>query len=292
MIIKKLIPQGFCYGVISAYNTTLKVIEKNPHKKIYMLGWLVHNEKVIDQLKDKGVIILDDSNTSRYNLINQFNTVDNAMLILSAHGTDANVIKLAQNKGFEIVDLTCKYVYKTHHIIKEKISQGYEIVFIGKINHPETNAILTISPNLHLIQNEDDIKNLSLQDKKIFCTNQTTLSQYKFDHMLDLLKKKYPHIEIVNDICDATKIRQDAVIKMDKEIDICLVIGDNKSSNSKELYELAKTKVEAYLINDIKDVDLDWFKNKHCCAITAGASTPSFLIEQIIKYINQEVNHE
>ena len=292
MIIKKLIPQGFCYGVISAYNNTLKTIAQNPDKKIYMLGWLVHNQKVVDELLKKGVIVLDDKNTSRWDLINQFDKVENSILILSAHGTDYKVIELAKNKGFEIVDLTCKYVYKTHDIIKEKISQGNEIIFIGKESHPETNAILKISDHIYLVQSDADINNLSLQDKNLFCTNQTTLSQTKFASMITLLKNKYQNISFQNDICDATKIRQDAVSKMDNDVDICIVIGDQKSSNSKELFLLAQSKVESYQVNDVNEIDLNWFKNKQCCAITAGASTPSFLIEEIINYINKEVNHE
>ncbi len=113
----------------------------------------------------------------------------------------------------------------------------------------------------------------------------------KLEQLTTLLKQKFAAIEIVDDICVATKIRQQAVLAMADDIDICIVVGDQKSSNSRELYELARQKVTSYQINDIQDIDLSWFINKQCCGITAGASTPSFLIESIIDYIDKEVNH-
>ena len=141
MIIKKIIPQGFCYGVMSAYQQTLQTIKDNPHKKIYMLGWLVHNQKIIDDLEARGVCVLDDQACSRYAIIDALPPQKDAILILSAHGTDNQVQLLAKQKGFQVVDLTCKYVYKTHQLIKEKIATGYQVLFIGKAHHPETNAI-------------------------------------------------------------------------------------------------------------------------------------------------------
>lgn len=291
MVIKKIIPQGFCYGVMSAYNNAIKTIENNPHKKIYMLGWLVHNQKVIDDLSARGITILDDNSKSRYEIIQALPSQTDTILILSAHGTDYQVIDLAHKKGFEIVDLTCKYVYKTHELIKTKLAAGYQVIFIGKASHAETNAILKIDSQIILVENEDDIKNLTLNSEKIFCTNQTTLSYLVLQNLTSLLKSKFPNIEVVNDICLATKVRQEAVMNMDKDIDICIVIGDYKSSNSNELYHIAQSKVQSYFVNDIKDIDCEWFNDKQCCAITAGASTPSFLIDRIIKYIDKEINH-
>lgn len=293
MEIIKLIPNGFCYGVITAYKNTLSLIENNKSKKIYMLGWLVHNQKVIDELIQRNVIILDDDKETRLEIINKFDdNLKDSILILSAHGTDHNVIKIAKDKGFIIYDYTCKFVYKTHNIIKEKIDNDYEIIFIGKKNHPETNAILKINNKIILIENEDDINRLNINKTKIFCTNQTTISQYQFSYLLDLLKLKFNNIEFQNDICDATKVRQDAIINMPKDVDICIVIGDNKSSNSNELYNLSKKIInDSYIINDVYEINNSWFKNKKKCAITAGASTPANLIVTIISEI-ERLNNE
>lgn len=280
----KLLPQGFCYGVIKAYNNIIKIIEENQDKNIYMLGWLVHNENVINDLKKRKVQILNDLTMSRKDLINQFNNVKNSILILSAHGTSKDVIELAKTKGFIVYDLTCKYVYKTHDIIKEKISDGYQIVFIGKKNHPETIAILKINNNIILVETEDDIKTIAYSEK-MFCTNQTTLSILFFDKIISGLKNKFKHIEIENDICSATLTRQKAVLNMDHDVEVCIVVGDDRSSNSNELFKLAQTKCKSYMLNSVSELKKDWFKNVEKVAITAGASTPSYIVEKIANKI-------
>lgn len=291
MKIELLVPNGFCYGVITAYNRAMDVINNNPNKKIYMLGWIVHNQKVIDDFIQKGVIILDDKKNSRYDLVNSFKSVKNSILILSAHGTSDIVIDLAKSKGFEIVDLTCKYVYKTHDIIEKKINEKYEIIFIGKNNHPETNAIISNFKNIILEEDLLSIEKIKFDpNQKYFCTNQTTISHHDFNNIIEELKKKINKIEFANDICDATTIRQDAIIKMSPSVDICIIIGDKKSSNTDELYKLARNKTEAYKVNDVDEINIEWFKNKKHCAITAGASTPRILIEKIVNFIKGNIN--
>lgn len=286
MKIIKLIPQGFCFGVSYAYKQTLKIIEENPCKKIYMLGWLVHNKNVVDELEKKGLIVLDDKLKSRYDLVNDIQE-ENAILILSAHGTAQNVLELAKAKKLQIFDLTCKYVYKTHNLIKEKLKNEYEIIFIGKSNHPETNAILNIDKNINLVTNIDDIEKLNIKTNKLFCTNQTTLGKLFFQNIIDELMSKYPYLEYENDICTATDMRQDAVLKMDSDVDICLIIGDKRSSNCNELFKIAKQKVnDSYIVENLDDLTESMFENKQKCAITAAASTPNYVVESIINWIN------
>lgn len=291
MKIIKLMPQGFCFGVAFAYHQTKKIIEQNPNKKIYMLGWLVHNQSIIDEFKSLGLIILDDKQKSRFELIKSLEkNTENDILLLSAHGTDQQTISLAKQKGFKIFDLTCKYVYKSHYVINEKMKDDYEIIFIGKKKHPETLAIKSLSPNIKIIESESDIENLSLkQYKKIFCTNQTTLGIYFLENLFKKINSKFPNVQFQNDICDATNQRQLAVINMDKDIDICIIIGDKRSSNCNELLKIASEKVDSYLVSKIEDINLSWFKNKNKCAITAGASTPSYLIDQIIDFLNEKL---
>lgn len=291
MKIEKLIPTGFCYGVMHSYKSTLEIIDKNPNKKIYMLGWLVHNQYVVNELLSHNLIILDDKKDSRYNIINNFGKVDNSILILSAHGTDAKTINLAKSKGFEIHDLTCKYVYKTHDIIKKKLTEGYEILFVGKLNHPESNAILSIDDGIKLISSIDCIDKIDLNKLKLFCTNQTTFNTQILKDIVDKLQEFNSNIIFENEICNATKMRQNTIINMSTTVDICLIIGDLKSSNATEMYELSKSKVSTYFIAGVDDVKLEWFINKKHCVIAGAASTPIFLIDQVYNYLSDSKNN-
>lgn len=285
MKIEKLIPTGFCYGVMYSYKSTLEIISKNPDKKIYMLGWLVHNQYVISELLSHNLIILDDKDQTRYELINNFPKVENAILILSAHGTDIKTINLAKSKGFEIHDLTCRYVYKTHDIIKQKLSEGYEILFIGKHNHPESNAILSIDDGIKLVSSIECIDQLNLNKPKLFCTNQTTFNIQILNDIVKKLQDINRDIIFENEICNATKMRQNTIINMSPTVDVCIIIGDLKSSNANELYEISKNKVSTYFITNVVDIHLEWFINKKHCVIAGAASTPIFLIEQVYNYL-------
>lgn len=293
MEIIKLNPSGFCYGVKRSYEETINTIKNNQDKTIYLLGWLVHNKNVINYLQEQGLKILDDTNISRYDLINNLvNSSNRDIIILSAHGTDYQAIELAKQKGYEIVDLTCPYVYKTHLLIKNKIAHDTEVFFIGKKNHPETKAILKINPHIKLISNFDDIEKLDIKQNKCFCTNQTTLSFFQIQDFITNLKLKRPQLEFINDICDATTKRQQALYDVDKDVDIILVLGDQKSSNSLELLKIAKDKCDAYMISNLEDINLKWFNNKNKCVVVSAASCPEILVDKTISFLNKEINNE
>ncbi|MGL4950571.1 MAG: 4-hydroxy-3-methylbut-2-enyl diphosphate reductase [Mycoplasma sp.] len=281
MLVEKIMPIGFCYGVTKSYETTKQIIQQNPNKKIYMLGWLVHNKSVIDELLKLGVIIIDDSKDSRFNIIQKFEQQTNSILILSAHGTDYKVIEAAKLKGFEVFDLTCKFVSKTHEIIKQKLSEGYSIYFIGKKGHPETNAILSIDNSIKLIDSIESLKMFDLSQEKVFCTNQTTFNASVLDEIVTNMKDINENILFENDICNATRIRQTAIANIDPGFDICLIIGDQKSSNANELYNISLSKVESYQINSFEDINITWFEGKKKCGIIGAASTPSWIIDKI-----------
>ncbi|MGL4951426.1 MAG: 4-hydroxy-3-methylbut-2-enyl diphosphate reductase [Mycoplasma sp.] len=286
MIVKKILPTGFCYGVMKSYNETKKIVLQNPDKKIYMLGWLVHNEVVIEELRDMGIEILDDTNESRFEIISKFSDQENSILILSAHGTDSNVIEIAHQKGFQIFDLTCKYVYKTHELIKTKIQEGYEIIFVGKQNHPETEAILAIDEKIILVSDLESAKLFKSLKTKTFCTNQTTFNASLLDEINNHLWNADNSILFANDICSATRIRQSAISKLDDDIDISIIIGDKKSSNANELFEISSKYKESYFVSKVSDLNLEWFKNKKVCAISGAASTPISTIEEFYKVIS------
>lgn len=291
MKIEKILPCGFCYGVMHSYQASLEIIRTHPHHTIYMLGWLVHNLRVINEFKQPNVIIIDDKFHNRFELIRDLEIRAPAVLILSAHGTDYKTIALAKQRGLEVYDFTCKFVYKTHEIIKLKLQQNYHILFIGKQNHPETKAILAINQKIQLISSLDDLLKIKLdQQSKYFCTNQTTYNMLELDEIIATLQIKGINIEFQNDICNATRLRQQAILKMSDNIDVCLILGDVSSSNANELLKFAKTKTQAYMINDIQDIQLSWFENKQFCAIAAAASTPANLIDEVFEFLCEKFN--
>lgn len=292
--ISKIFPQGFCSGVVDAWSEAKKIALNNKNKKkIYMIGWLVHNKNIIKELNELGIETIDDDNNSRYKIVENLKDPKNSIIIFSAHGSDPKAIKLAKNKNFEVYDLTCKYVNITHELVKEKINLGYQIIFIGKINHPETKGIMAINSKIHLITCVDDCKNLNIKDEKIFLTNQTTISIIDFYDIIKELKNKFKNIDYKNDICNATLERQEAIKNMDDEIDILIVVGDKKSNNSNKLVEIGKTKnIDSYLIEGAEDINLNWFKNKKHIGISSGSSTPTKITNTVMNFLKESLDNE
>ncbi len=288
MKIYKITPCGFCFGVINAFKIVKETISLNPDKKIYMLGLFVHNPEMLNEFKSK-IQILDDTNVSRYQLIlNLPNAENNEIIILSAHGTDLKTIYLAIKKGYKIIDTTCKYVYKTHELIKKSLNNNHNVIFIGKLNHPESNAIINIDSKIIFIDYKKPKFNFKLDNKAIDVYNQTTLSFYNLNSIYSNIKNRFKNIQIFNDICDATYQRQLALFNFDKNVDLFLIIGYIKSSNCNELLKIAKTKNKnSYLINSIEDIDLKWLKGVKSVAITSGTSTPSTITNQIIEFLKR-----
>ena len=286
-----LSPLGFCFGVQRSFDEAIRIAKEHQNNNVYMLGWLVHNEKVIEMLVNNGIKILDDTKNTRLEIAKQLEYKNGDVVILSAHGTDHNVIDLLKEKGFKIFDLTCPFVYKTHKLIKNKINNNYEIIFIGKKNHPESNAILKINNNINFITSLEDIEKLSLNSNKIFCTNQTTLSIYETRKIYEELKKKIPTIEFINDICDATTKRQQAIIDINYDVDLFIIVGDKRSSNANELLKLALTKTKkSYIVKDHNDIDYSWFKNTRTIVLTAAASAHYEIIKLVEEKIREIIN--
>ncbi|BAC43925.1 4-hydroxy-3-methylbut-2-enyl diphosphate reductase [Malacoplasma penetrans] len=294
MKIIKITPRGFCKGVVDAYATCKKIAKLYPNHEKYLIGWLVHNKEIIKELEELGIQTKDDKNHSRSEIIDSIEIKDKnnpPIVIFSAHGTDQKTIDKAREKGLVVFDTTCIYVTKTHDLIKEKIEQGYQIFYIGVNNHPETISTLSIDKSIILIETVNDIENIRTESEKpIFVTNQTTISIYEFEEITETLKSKYKNIEFKNDICNAAKDRQDAVINMPSEVDLLLVVGDIKSNNSKKLVEIGiKKQIESHLIWNTKNIKDEWFINKKCLAITSGCSTPTWLANYVIIFLEKKL---
>jgi 4-hydroxy-3-methylbut-2-enyl diphosphate reductase len=281
-------PRGYCHGVVNALVIVKKVLKDPSYPRpIYILGQIVHNRQITDFFTTHGVISLDRDGMSRLDMLE---TIDEGTVIFTAHGISDKVIKRAKEKGLTYLNATCKDVLKVHVAVKEKLNEGYKVIYIGHRNHPEPEAVLDISSDIYFVENEQDVLLLpnDLNDQKIFVTNQTTLSMYDINNVLKMIELKYPNYLFDNEICKATTMRQDAV--MDQElIDLMLVVGDKKSSNSNKLVEVGlKTKAKvSFLIQNVNDIDLQWLNNANKVSVTSGASTPSTVTKEVISFLKQ-----
>ena len=283
MNVQRVIPSGYCKGVINAINIAKKAKDKNPNTDVFVLGNLVHNSFVTKQLNDYGIITLDDTNKTRSELLDEINS---GTLILTAHGTSDEVIAKAKAKGLEVIDGTCEDVLKTKNIIINYLDKGYDVIYYGKRNHPEANAIVSMSDKIHLICNEEDITNLTIKNKQIVFTNQTTMSFIELERIVDLLKEKYQTIEIIKEICNATSLRQQAILNLD-DCDVLYIVGDSKSNNTNRLVSIAKNNniKKVYMINDYRDINKKDLIGQNNIYVSAGASTPPTLIDEAINYL-------
>ncbi len=284
MEVVKISPRGYCYGVVDAMVIAQNAVrDKNLPRPIYILGMIVHNNHVTEAFKEEGVITLDGKN--RLELLEN---IHDGTVIFTAHGVSPEVKKKAEEKGLTVLDATCPDVTKTHTLIREKVKQGYEIVYIGKKGHPEPEGAVGVAPNhVHLVQTEEDVEKLELDAEKIIVTNQTTMSQWDVYDVMLKVQEKYPQTEMVQEICMATQVRQEAVAEQAKDCDLTIVVGDPRSNNSNRLAqvseEIAGTK--AYRIADLSELQLDWLKDVKRVAVTAGASTPTPITKEVIKFL-------
>lgn len=289
MKVKKILPRGFCHGVVNAMHLVAKTLNDPSTKKpIYILGQIVHNKNITKAFTEAGAITLEGKN--RREILDQ---VDSGTVIITAHGIDHNLIVEAKNRGLDVVDATCSDVYKTHNIIKEKLKDNYQVLYIGKKSHPEPEGVIAINPEkIHLIESIEDLKVLSFDENTKLCiTNQTTMSLWDVNHIIKQAQLQFPQIEVINEICLATQERQEAIVREAKDVDLCLIVGDPLSNNSNKLREVCETKAntKAYLIGNVNDIDINWLldENVNIVGVSSGASTPSIFTNQVIQYIEQ-----
>ncbi|KGX88900.1 4-hydroxy-3-methylbut-2-enyl diphosphate reductase [Pontibacillus litoralis] len=284
MEVIKIAPRGYCYGVVDAM-VIARNASKDPNlpRPLYILGMIVHNRHVTEAFESEGVITLDGKN--RLDLLED---IEEGTVIFTAHGVSPEVKKRAEDKGLTVLDATCPDVTSTHTLIREMTNKGYEIVYIGKKGHPEPEGAVGVAPDhVHLIQTEEDIEQLNITSEKILVTNQTTMSQWDVYDIMQLVKEKYPQTEIHQEICMATQVRQEAVAEQAGEADLTLVVGDPRSNNSCRLQQVSEEKAgtKAYRIADVSEIKLEWLDGVKTVAITAGASTPTPLVKEVIKFI-------
>ncbi len=287
MKIIKVAPRGYCQGVVRAINI-VKEARENYDGPIYVLGMIVHNSYVTRALEEYHIISLDTSKKTKEAYLSE---IKEGKIIFTAHGVSSKVYEAANNPNVTYIDASCPNVLTTQKLIKEKHAQGYKILYIGKAHHPEAESIIDSYNDVTLICNRDDIDQLELNTSKIYVTNQTTMSIYDTKSLIDYIAAKYPKAEFDLEICNATKIRQEA-IKNVTEATVLLVVGDVMSNNSNKLLELNTKIPNRHLISSVQDIDLNWFKEDDVVAITSGASTPTYLTNQVITYLEQLDLHD
>jgi 4-hydroxy-3-methylbut-2-enyl diphosphate reductase len=286
MEVLKIAPRGYCYGVVDAMVIARNAaLDKSLPRPIYILGMIVHNKHVTDAFEEEGIITLDGPN--RLEILKQ---VSHGTVIFTAHGVSPEVRKIAQEKGLTTLDATCPDVTVTHDLIRNKKEDGYEFIYIGKKGHPEPEGAVGIAPTIvHLVESIDDVNKLTINNDKIIVTNQTTMSQWDVQDIMEKVQEKYPHTVVHREICVATQVRQEAVAEQAKQADLTIVVGDPKSNNSNRLAqvseEIAGTK--AYRISDISELELDWLQGVKKVAVTAGASTPTPITKEVITFLEQ-----
>ncbi|MDO4197755.1 MAG: 4-hydroxy-3-methylbut-2-enyl diphosphate reductase [Erysipelotrichaceae bacterium] len=286
MEIRKLVPSGYCKGVISAISLAEKARKDYPDEKIYVLGMLVHNEYVSKELSELGIITLDDTNTSKEELVD---TINDGVVIFTAHGISKKIKQKVIDKGLKYVDASCVDVLKTQDIIRNYLKDGYDVLYFGKKNHPEAEAVLSIDENIHLITNKNDIDDLNINNDKIAMTNQTTMSYLELSDLIEYAKNKYPSLIVEKEICNATSSRQMAVYNLE-DCDLLYVVGDPRSNNTNKLAEIGRLKgiKKVLLIQNYKDINTDDLKDINKVCVTAGASTPPKLIDEVISFISSQ----
>lgn len=283
MEIKKVVPSGYCKGVVNAIKLAKQTRINNPNEKIYVLGMLVHNSFVSKELEELKIITLDDANKTKSELLKEINE---GIVIFTAHGISDSIKKEATDKGLKYVDATCEDVLKTQNIIKNYITDGYDVIYFGKSKHPEAEAVISISDKIHLITNLDELNNLKLHNDKVFLTNQTTMSYMELADLIIRAKELYPNIVIEKEICNATSSRQLAISNL-QDCDLLYVVGDKKSNNTNKLVDIAKKQgiKKVLLIQNFNDINKDDLLNVEKIYVTAGASTPPTLIDEVISYL-------
>jgi len=282
---------GFCFGVKRAVDTVYQQLERREAEKsalpIYTFGPIIHNEEVVRDLEEKGVTVINSIDELRQ-LPRGEGTV-----IIRAHGVEKGIYEEIQSMGFEIIDATCPFVLKIHRLVERHSGEGCQIVIIGNEDHPEVKGIKSWSSaeNTQVISGKEDAENYTAEkEKKVCIVSQTTFNYNKFQELVEIIRKKGYDIIVLNTICNATEERQTEAAVIAAQADAMIVIGGRNSSNTQKLFEICKKECKnTYYIQTVKDLDLTCFRSVDNVGITAGASTPNKIIEEVQKNVRNEL---
>jgi 4-hydroxy-3-methylbut-2-enyl diphosphate reductase len=265
---------GFCFGVKRA----IKIAED--YKNSATMGPLIHNQDEINRLKN-------DYNVGLYSSLSDVK--DNDTVIIRTHGIPKNELKNLRAQNAKIINATCPFVTTPQQIVKKMSKEGYSILIFGDAEHPEVKGVASYGEDptdVHIIMEPLDLENVTFKQNKIATVAQTTKKKEKYLEIVNTLILKNKEVRVFNTICDATFENQDAARELSKEVDVMIVIGGKNSSNTKQLHSICLENCpDSYLIENELELDFTWFNNKKLCGITAGASTPDWIIQQVVDKI-------
>ena len=272
---------GFCFGVLEAINVCNSLVEEKGKK--YILGMLVHNKQVVEDMQRKGFKLVIEEE-----LLQDVDSLEeNDIVVIRAHGTSKKVHEKLKERKVKVFDATCIFVNKIRQEIEIANEKGYSILFMGDRNHPEVKGVISFADDIQIFESYEEATKLKIDlDKTYLLSTQTTLNKRKFEEVKKFFKENYKNVIIFDKICGATAVRQKAVEDLAVKVELMIVVGDTKSSNTKKLYEISKKLNDnTYLIENEEQLNLDIFSGKKVVGITAGASTPEETIMNIEKKI-------
>lgn len=270
---------GFCFGVKRAVDTVYKEAGK---KNVYTYGPIIHNSEVVNDLKKKGVEVINSRE--------ELEALEEGTVIIRSHGVAREIYDLIHEKGLELVDATCPFVRKIHKIVEKAGNDGDQVIIVGSEHHPEVQGIKGwCTGEVHIISDAEQFEGIDL-NKPTTLVSQTTFNYKKFQDLVEIIKKKEYNICISNTICNATEERQNEARRIARRADAMIVIGDSSSSNTCKLYEICKTECqETFYIQTLSGLELDKLKSSDCIGITAGASTPNNIIEEVYTNVRRKL---
>ena len=266
---------GFCFGVQRAVDSVYKELEENSGK-IYTFGPIIHNEQVVEDLNKKGIEVIDT--------VEQLKEIKEGTVVIRSHGVAKEIYDILEQQKLKMVDATCPFVKKIHNIVLDESNNGKTIIIIGNDNHPEVEGIKGwVNGEVIVINKEEQIEKLSLPEQTKPCiVSQTTFNHNKFKYLVEIIRKKGYDITVVNTICNATHVRQVEAQKISSKVDGMIVIGGKNSSNTQKLYDICRNECEnTFYVQTVKDLNLHELKSLKSIGITAGASTPKNIIEEV-----------
>ena len=269
---------GFCFGVKRAVDTVYEQIKLG--KTIYTYGPIVHNDEVVRDLIEKGVRVVESKE--------ELKLLQEGSVIIRAHGVSKEIYRILEEQTLEVIDATCPFVKRIHKIVEKASEEGDHIIIIGNAGHPEVEGIMGwCKAPVYVLDSVEQAENITLDEGVRYCVvAQTTFNYNKFHSMVEIFKKRMYNISVVNTICNATEDRQRAAKALATVADAMIVIGGRHSSNTQKLYEICKEECDnTYFIQTLEDLHLELPKSATLVGITAGASTPNKLIEEVQNYV-------
>ena len=269
---------GFCFGVKRAVDRVYEQLAE--HKKIYTYGPIVHNEDVVKDLEKQGVRVL--------NTEEELEALTEGSVVIRAHGVPKRIYEIMEQRGIECIDATCPFVKRIHKIVEKESTEGRHIIIVGNAKHPEVEGIMgwCKNPATVIESKEEALDFKGSPDDKYCVVFQTTFNYKKFQELVEIFQKKGYDIIVANTICSATEERQKEASELAAKADVMIVIGGTHSSNTRKLYELCKSECEnTYYIQTLADLQLELPNSVELVGITAGASTPNKIIEEVQNYV-------